>query len=48
MGRMIKFASLAIKNAPRDDSDQCVNAQTALILRWAHMSEGTFLDVATK
>ena len=41
------FASLAIKIAPqwRFWSD-CANAQAGLNLRWTHMSEGMFSDVA--
>ena len=34
------FASLAIQNAPSEDSD--LTAQSDLTLRWAHMSEGKF------
>ena len=37
--------SLAIKNAPSENSDQTANAQADLVRRWAHMSEGAFSDV---
>ena len=36
------FASLAIQNAPSDDSDQIVQMRTNLNLRWADMSEVVF------
>ena len=41
-------ASLASQNAPGDDSDQTVNAQADLIHCCAHMSAGTFSDVAAQ
>ena len=52
------FASFAIQNASREDSDQTVRVhrlfriltgcKTVLHLDWAHMSEGTFSDVAAQ
>ena len=43
---MKNMASLAIQNAPCEDSDQTAqNAQVDPSLCWAHMSEGVFSDV---
>ena len=47
-----KFCILAIQNALCEDSDRsahisdCANAQADLNVRWAHISELTFSDVA--
>ena len=38
--RIKHFASLAIQNAPRAESDQ--TAQSHVTLRWTHMSKGMF------
>ena len=35
-------------NASSEDSNQTANAQDDLNLRWAHMSEGPFSDVAAQ
>ena len=41
------FVSLAVQNAPRENSDQtAVNTQADLNLRRAHMSAGMFSDIA--
>ena len=37
----------AIKNTPREDSDQTAHSSD-LNLPWAHMSEGTFSDVTAQ
>ena len=38
-------ASLAVENAPGEDSDLTAYARTDLYLRCAHISDGTFSDV---
>ena len=40
------FASLAIQNAPSEDSDQTARMRSLIWIRRAHMSEGMFPDVA--
>ena len=42
--------SFASKNVPSEDSDQMssVNAQADLNLRWEHMSEDMFPDIAVQ
>ena len=43
---MKKLYITGYPNAPSEDSDQTVNAQAYLILRWEQTSEGKFTDVA--
>ena len=40
------MASLAIQKCTSEDWSNYVNAQTDMILRWVHMSDGTLSDVA--
>ena len=43
---MMQVASLESQNVPSKYSEDYVNSQAELNLRWAHMSEGSFSDVA--